>query len=72
MNKVGITGKKIAHYITPNESNGLGGYWDAVCGKWICPKTLFEDDTLPEGVRMCKQCAAKGPSNPKSSANKSQ
>lgn len=61
MSKIGITSKKIAHYITANSSNGLAGYWDAVCGKWISPKSLLDDEPLPGNVRMCKQCASKGP-----------
>ena len=52
--KYGITRKKIAHIIRENSVNGLDGYWDTVCGKWISPVELL--DSLSDGARMCSQC----------------
>lgn len=52
--KYGITNKKIVHIIRENSGNGLGGYWDTVCGKWIRPVDLM--DVLPDGARMCAHC----------------
>lgn len=50
----GISGNKIAHIVRENSSNGLCGYWDTVCGKWIHPTDIFEE--IPGGARLCSHC----------------
>lgn len=53
----GTTDKKITHAIQEHSDNGLCGFWMTTCGKWIHPQ--FVTDEIPEGARMCKQCAKK-------------
>lgn len=53
----GTTEKKMTHAIQEHSDNGLCGYWARKCGKYIRPVSLH--DNVPEGARICKQCAKK-------------
>nr|DAW55825.1 MAG TPA: hypothetical protein [Caudoviricetes sp.] len=52
--KYGISSKRIAHIIRDNPDNGVCGFWDTVCGKWIHPVVTV--DKLPAAVRLCSHC----------------
>lgn len=52
--KYGVTRKKIVHIIRENSTNGMGGYWDTACGKWICPVKFL--DALSGVEKMCICC----------------
>lgn len=52
--KYAVTKNGIVHAVSDKDT---GGYWDAICGKWISPAKVFE--SIPGEARLCSQCKKK-------------